>query len=161
MKRELTKDEKAISYETYEHIYQVQRNLLKAAFLVQQRCLSHDRSKLSDPEVELFTIMTPKLKEAEYGSEEYKQFLVDLKPALDNHYKCNSHHPEHYENGIEDMTLIDLVEMLCDWIAATKRTKNGDINKSISLNKERFNMSPQLTNILQNSVKLFNSTERA
>lgn len=157
MKRELSNDEKAISFETHEHIYQVQKALLKAAFLIQQRCLSHDRSKMDDPEVELFTKMTPKLKTVVYGSEEYKQFLIELKPALDNHYANNTHHPEHYENGIEGMNLIDVIEMLCDWIAATKRTKDGDIQKSLEINAKRFNMSPQIVKIMKNTVSMLAS----
>ena len=154
MKRELLPEEKEQGFETYAHILQVQKRLLKAAFLVQQRCMSHDQSKLNDPEVELFTKMTPKLKLAAYGSDEYKGFLAELKPALDHHYANNSHHPEHYENGIDGMNLIDIVEMLCDWIAATKRTKDGDIEKSFEINEKRFNMSPQLINIMRNTVRM-------
>lgn len=152
--RELTLEEKAASYETYEHIYQVQKNLLRSSFLLQQRCLTHDQSKLKDPEVDSFTKMTPKLKTVPYGSDEYNQFLVDLKPALDNHYKHNSHHPEHYSGGINDMNLIDVLEMLCDWVAATKRTKDGNIEESFEINEKRFSMSPQLISIMRNTVKI-------
>jgi hypothetical protein len=34
----------------------------------------------------------------------------------------NSHHPEHYGNrGISGMDLFDVVEMMCDWMAAARR----------------------------------------
>ena len=42
-------------------------------------------------------------------------------PALQHHYEDNCHHPEHYRNGIHDMNMVDLIEMLCDWRAAIKR----------------------------------------
>jgi len=40
--------------------------------------------------------MTPKLAGSTYGSEEYKAFLGQMKPALDHHYAVNDHHPEHF-----------------------------------------------------------------
>ena len=52
------------------------------------------------------------------------------------------------------MSLFDILEMLMDWKAATERMKNGgDIWKSISFNQGRFNMSEQLTKILQNTAR--------
>lgn len=43
--------------------------------------------------------------------------------------------------------------MLCDWKAATKRNKNGNIRKSIEINAQKYNISPQLEQILENTVK--------
>ena len=77
-----------------------------------------------------------------------------LKPALDHHYLNNDHHPEWHPNGVDAMDLCQLVEMFCDWKAATERTKDGDINKSIDINQERFKLDPQLVKIFKNSIKL-------
>lgn len=96
--------------------------------------------------------MTPLLKDLTYGSEEYKKSLAELKPALDHHYSHNSHHPEHYKNGVDDFTLVDLVEMFCDWKAASERHVNGDIFKSIQINKDRFEISEQLAKIFENTI---------
>lgn len=116
------------------------------------RSIHHDDSKMEDPEKSLFDEYSPKLKDCTYGSDEYKEFLKCLKPALDHHYAVNSHHPEHYENGINDMDLVDLIELTCDWIASSKRHADGNIYRSISLNKDRFGMSDQLCKILENTV---------
>jgi hypothetical protein len=35
------------------------------------------------------------------------------------------------------MTLVDLSEMLCDWVAATDYGQNGSIQKSIDYNRQR------------------------
>jgi hypothetical protein len=51
------------------------------------------------------------------------------------------------------MNLIDLVEMLCDWYAASKRHNDGDIMKSIEINQKRFGFSDDLRQILENTVK--------
>jgi hypothetical protein len=52
------------------------------------------------------------------------------------------------------MNFVDLMELFCDWYAATKRTKNGDIHKSIDISAKRFNINPQLVKIFKNSVGL-------
>ena len=75
-----------------------------------------------------------------------------MKVALDHHYANNSHHPEHYENGVNGFDLFDLVEMLFDWKAATERHADGDIRKSIGINKERFGISEQLCYIFRNTA---------
>jgi hypothetical protein len=112
----------------------------------------HDQSKLESPEVEAFTEYTPKLAGCTYGSEEYKGYLAAIKPALDHHYANNKHHPEHWANGVNDMNLLDVLEMLCDWKAASERHNDGNIQKSIEINSKRFNLSPQLTEILKNTA---------
>jgi len=57
---------------------------------------------------------------------------------------------------VNNMNLFDLLEMIVDWLAATKRHADGDINKSIEINTERFGLSPQLVNILKNTVDWIN-----
>lgn len=79
--------------------------------------------------------------------------MKGLKPALDHHYANNMHHPEAHENGIDGMTLYDIVEMFLDWRAAVERHDDGDIMKSIEHNEKRFKINPQLSQIFRNTVK--------
>jgi hypothetical protein len=51
------------------------------------------------------------------------------------------------------MTLLDLIEMLVDWKAASERHNDGNIRKSVEINGKRFEMSPQLIRIFENTVK--------
>lgn len=145
--------------DTLLHIKRVSQLLTEASIELIKRANVHDNSKLESPEKEFFDEYTPKLKGSTYGSEEYKGFLKGLKVALDHHYENNSHHPEHYENGINGFDLFDLIEMFMDWIAATERHDDGDILKSIEINKERFNMSGQLCDILRNTAIRLNYTK--
>lgn len=115
----------------------------------------HDFSKQEEPERSLFMEAVPKLKELTYGSDAYKENLKGLEAALYHHYVYNRHHPEHFqETGISQMNLIDIIEMVCDWMAATKRHADGDIQKSIEINKERFGINEQLVSIIRNTVKM-------
>jgi len=120
------------------------------------RGVNHDKSKLEPFEKKFFDKISHKLKNCTYGSLEYKAFLSQLKPALKHHYSNNSHHPEHYKDGISGMTLIDLIEMFVDWKAATERHADGDFGRSIEINTERFKMDPQLVQIFKNTKKLLN-----
>ena len=91
--------------------------------------------------------------------EQYIEALEKLKPALEHHYASNRHHPEHFVNGINDMTLIDVVEMFCDWKASTLRHNDGNLLKSIEINAERFNMDGQLKQILMNTARMLDEHE--
>jgi hypothetical protein len=139
--------------ETRKHIQQVQELLMKVIHELTLRAQNHDSSKLEDPEKGVFEVYTPKLKNTTYGSDEYNEFLKEMKPALDNHYKKNRHHPEFHERGIDGMDLVDLIEMFCDWKAATLRHADGDMTRSIEHNQTRFGIDDQLKKILKNTMK--------
>jgi len=140
--------------ETQKHIENVRKFIRYMTDKLTQRGVDHDSSKLVSPEVDLFAQYTKKLSKVVYNGDEYKQFLENLKPALDHHYATNRHHPEHFQNGITDMTLIDIVEMFCDWKAATLRMNDGNLLKSIEQNAERFNIDGQLKQILLNTARM-------
>ncbi len=138
--------------DTLEHIKRVQYLLEEVRIILMNRAWNHDLSKLESPEKEGFDLCVPKLKTLEYGSKEYKDCLVEMQETLNHHYRHNPHHPEHWKNGVDDMSLFDIIEMLIDWKAATERMKDGgDIYKSIEFNTGRFNLSEQLKKILLNT----------
>jgi hypothetical protein len=137
--------------ETIKHILQVGEFINKIAMLLISRIYEHDKSKLEEPELHYFDTHSQRLAGLTFGSDEYKQSLKELEPALKHHYSVNRHHPEHFENGIRGMTLIDIVEMFCDWYASTKRNKNGNIMKSIEIGQKRFYYSDDLKAIFENT----------
>ena len=148
----LTLEQQATNYVTMKHIQQVGALLHKIASELLERAEKHDQSKLESPEVELFTEFTPKLAECVYGSPEYEEFRKTMRPALEHHYAHNRHHPEHFKDGVDEMNLIDIIEMMCDWKASSSRHHTGNIRKSITINSERFGIGPQLTKILENTA---------
>jgi len=199
--KNLTQAELATNAATWDHINLVMKLLGAMQIEIMKRQFTHDRSKLAAPEVSTFTEMAPKLAGSTYGSEEYKGFLAEMKPALDHHYGHNRHHPEYFEpcpeskeisnhltmakwaienaqilpddiygyeqfqsflerkqkeavSSVNQMNIIDILEMLVDWKAASLRHNDGDINRSIEINTDRFNLSHQLVAILKNSVPL-------
>lgn len=147
-------DETYDSYQdTRDHQQKVYDNMQRIYYELWNRSQVHDDSKLESPEKEIFDAVTPKLKGLTYGGDEYKAALVEMGEALQHHYKVNSHHPEHYSNGVDGMSLMDLVEMFCDWKAASERHADGDFGKSLEINRKRFVVSDQLASILENTRK--------
>lgn len=154
--------------DTYKHIKQVQHFLTKAVRDLLHRSEVHDASKLEEPELSVFNEYTPKLAGSTYGSDEYKEFLKGMNTGLEHHYFNNRHHPEYWcfdgvtfydghlanGNAIQDMSLLDILEMLCDWKAATMRHNDGDIRKSIEINQKRFGYSDELKAILLNTLSV-------
>ena len=146
-------EEQATNFVTMRHIEKVRNYINLVITNLMGRAEKHDQSKLESPEVELFTEYTPKLASSTYGSEDYNQFKKEMGVALEHHYARNRHHPEHHKHGIDDMTLLDLVEMIVDWKSASERHNDGNILKSIEVNGKRFEMSPQLIRIFENTAK--------
>ncbi len=138
--------------ETHKHVRAVSGFLTIFVKEILERGLRHDDSKFEEPELSIFAEHQPELGKTAYGSAEYSALLEKVKPAITHHYARNRHHPEFHRNGIEDMDLVDLIEMLSDWTAATQRNKDGNIRKSIEHNTGRYNMTPQLARILTNTV---------
>lgn len=140
-----------MSKETLEHIDKVQERIVEVQINLVRRSIDHDASKLESPELEGYAELPKRLSELVYGSPEYMAVLQE--PFIQHHYQHNDHHPEHYENGINGMSLLSIMEMLADWKAASERTKQGSIEKSLVHNAKRFNIDPQLAAILENTVK--------
>jgi Family of unknown function (DUF5662) len=137
------------------HIERVQKLIFQCISNLSHRGQVHDASKLVEPEKSAFDrLKTLSLSKMTYGSDEYRACLRAEKPAIEHHYANNSHHPEFHTNGIDGMSLFDLVEMLMDHKAATERmAEGGDIRKSLEINTDRFKISPQLKSILANTIK--------
>lgn len=117
------------------------------------RTAVHDASKLSAEEMFTYASVTPQFKGLRFGSPEYKKVAAQLGPAWKNHVRNNDHHPEfHQDRGIRGMSLMSLVEMCCDWTAASSRHGKKPV---IALGKlsARYKMSNDLIDILANTFR--------
>ena len=143
--------EQTVSY-TQEHIYNVRKLLNKFANVLKQKGETHDQSKLEEPEVYVWAAMDLEPR-YEYGSYEYYDKLRRFSEVFNHHYKVNSHHPEHFVNPEHEMTLIDMVEMLCDWFAYKQ---DIPIREGVELIREqcdRFGFSDTIMSLLTNTYR--------
>lgn len=138
---------------TRKHIARVCELLSVAANELLHRGKHHDASKLLPIELEplqRIQDIIDKEGQAPYGSDEYKRRTAMLGEMLEHHYFHNTHHPEHYPNGVDGMCLFDVIEMFFDWKAASERGEESAMSITHAVN--RFNISPQLTAILRNTA---------
>ncbi len=139
--------------DTLEHIQHVRNGIGFAISELAYRAQIHDDTKLGPAEKAVFDEVTPRLRKLTYGSEEYKASLREMGSALEHHYASHRHHPEHFgEQGIRGMNLVDVLEMVIDWHAATKRHDDGNLHLSIELNQERFGYSDDLKAMMHNTA---------
>ena len=132
------------------HNNNVQKKLAGVISNLAKRMADHDQSKYSVDELSL-VLGKPTLDTLEYNSDEYKLALARVQEGVSHHYASNSHHPEHYGiDGIKGMTLLDLLEMACDWAAAATEHDSTYLS-SINYNVERFGLSVEIQEILQNT----------
>ena len=110
--------------------------------------IQHDASKLQEPESTFFARWHDQLNSTKHGTPQYNRILGQMADGLVLHFQGNRHHPEHHFDGIAGMNLIDLTEMICDWLAASDR-KGETINWPYA--SERFGIEPQLLAILRNT----------
>lgn len=141
--------------DTQQHIELVRLFIGQVTTELEVRGDVHDASKFAEPERSIFSAGTSRRDSVEYGSEDYRKHMKTVEVALAHHYANNRHHPEHHEDGIIGMNLVDLIEMLCDWMAASMRDAKGDPNQvhhCIIVNQERFGYPDEMAVLLHNTV---------
>lgn len=150
----MTRDD--VMRETIRHVQRVGALMMQVCCELQFRAVEHDDSKFSAEEFDVFARETPTLRGMTYGSPQYKAAIDRLGPALRHHYERNDHHPEHFPlRGILCMDLVQLIEMLADWKAATERHADGSLAKSIAGNAKRFGYGDDMIYLLAKTALRF------
>lgn len=137
----------------YHHKFIVLKYMMEYIHDLLKRTEEHDNSKFSEEEFPSRIVAIKEFEAHPYGSPEHSAVLKKYEYLTTAHYKKNRHHPEHFENGIDDMTLVDLLELLADWKAASLKEPNENISNSINIGNQKYNISPQLLKILENTAK--------
>ena len=131
------------------HISRVRRHINTFIQLLIRRAENHDKSKLE--ELSWWKEMD-KEPRYPYGSEEYKQKIKRWNKVFKHHYQYNRHHPEYYEYGVSEMTLIDIVEMMCDWLGYKDTTTVTEALKVCDEQMARYDISEELRQIIFNTL---------
>jgi hypothetical protein len=152
----MTNDEQRTLYLIVKHKESIAIWLAKFCAELAYRNATHDNSKYSEEEFGIQAACVDDFEKYEFNSPEELKLREKLLPGTTIHRKRNRHHPEHFENGIDGMNLIDLLEMIGDWKSASERVKGDSLRKSVPILKEKYNISPQLLKIIENTLKDFN-----
>jgi len=143
--------------DTAAHIAEVQQNMSILIQALRGRSEIHDASKYTPEEKSQLDAALPSVKKERYGSNEYILAKKGLEQFLHLHHSRNTHHPEHYKNGIAGMDILDIVEMICDWKAANTSEDNVSFNEAIEISIARFEIGDQLAQIIRNTIKCWPS----
>lgn len=138
---------------THKHIARVRQLLGEFAIEMILRGDQHDKSKFLPVEIEPLARMQALIDKegpAQFGTPEYKRRTDILGDMIQHHRAHNSHHPEHYENGVAGMNLFDLVEMFFDWKAASERGEDSCMRLTAACDK--YHITGPLRHILHNTA---------
>lgn len=139
-----------------KHKKSVYNRLLFLANELKKRAEVHDDSKLRSPEVG-YLIDMDKEGKVDYGSEAYFEKMKKWDCFFKHHYKENTHHPDHHQLGIDDMTIIDLCEYMIDVVSYFEDLQISDAIDTIDAQQERFGLSDQTANVLKNTLVAYYS----
>lgn len=126
------------------HVQFVREGLHLVTGELERRGIVHDASKMLADEFAGFSKINAHARIHKFGSPEYRAGLADQSATINLHYGRNTHHPEgaslrgvgaakgsmfddpHHpgsevpEAPENDMTFLDVIEMVCDWWGARK-----------------------------------------
>lgn len=135
----LTKETKTL-LEVLRHNGLVRAFISKLANALEMRGLEHDMSKFGFDEFGTIVCIKGIARRFAYGSPEYEAELNANREALNEHLLHNRHHPECHPGGIDDMSLLDIVEMVCDWMAANAMYGKPTWGEAVAVHAERFGL---------------------
>lgn len=156
---------KELYYEadTRKHQQWVAERMIACAKKLMEKAVVHDASKFSDIEKNAYIEPVYRLNTENiiYGSEEYKKVTAQMGEGWKHHCAVNDHHPEYFitwsvqtlNDPIQSMDMFALMEMLCDWIGASKR-KGNSAGLPFDNFEKKYNVDPQLMAVLRNSLAM-------
>lgn len=156
---------KTLYYEadTRKHQQLVAGLLILCAKKLLDRAVKHDASKLQEPERSYYIdpVYALNTEEVPYGSARYQELTKQMGQGWDHHKLTNDHHIEFFipysvqtlNDPIRALDLFALIEMLADWIAASRRRDN---NSAMALDymKKKYPVDEQLEAIILNTLAM-------
>ena len=108
---------------------------------LRQRAIVHDNSKITNKDE--FAALTSIINDKICLGSTTTELSEAKKACIALHWKNNKHHPEYYQN-YEEMSTVDRIEMVCDWMARSLQYKNNLIEYVEVKQKPRFNFSEEM-----------------
>ena len=93
--------------------YLMSKNRIELGIQLLKRGCEHDNSKFDSEE---FRKLSQILKSRQCFTNAKEKLTQNEIKAIKYHWEHNRHHPE-YHSSYDDMTELDILEMVCDWFA--------------------------------------------
>jgi len=144
--------------EFYESVVQHKKAIsdimYKLADMIRKRADAHDDSKLDSTEFNKWSLNYLPESKRNLDNKEFKKTFEKLGEVREIHYSKNRHHLEFFNGDIKKINIIDLLEIICDWIASTANQDKGNLRLTIERAKERFKFSKEIEHIILNTLEL-------
>lgn len=132
--------------------YLYSSNNQKLALELLKRASYHDVSKFENEEL-LYLSSIP------LNSDAFKNPNIEMteqeKKLIALHWKHNRHHPEYHEN-YDDMTELDMLEMVCDWHARSLQFNTNFLKFVKTRQDNRFNFNREQFSYIYKYCKILN-----
>lgn len=125
-----------VAYHLLRYAHGEPRPRRRRALLVRSVC--HDLSKYRRDETRAFVALALLPPGTPPGSAEHRAVVAAFDRQVELHYARNRHHPEHHAGGYPAMSEVDRIEMVADWLAASRRRPGGSIDRSIAEHADRY-----------------------
>jgi len=135
------------------HRAHVRARLEQVIARLRERATLHDLTKLQPTEFDVFCETHEEFTKARFGTPEYRAVEEKGRKAVQHHYRHNRHHVKHHRNGWKDMNLIDLLELLADWKAASRRNPNEWFEDGFVKAMNRAEFPEPIRILLTNTVR--------
>ena len=129
----------------------VQDKLSTVARELISRGRTHDNSALGSPEIEVYHRFFLEYQKYKIGDPRKDEVFTQMAEAIGHHFQYNDHHPEHFENGINDMDLIRLMQFTAD-IMSWSEQEQIDIFEILPMIRDKCGMTDQVYNLICNTI---------
>ena len=129
----------------------VQDKLSTVARELISRGRHHDNSTLGSPELEIYHRHFNEYRMYKFGDPRRDEVMNHMAEAIGHHFQYNDHHPEHFDNGINDMNLIQLMQFTAA-IMSWSEQEQVDIFELLPIIRDKCGMSDQVYQLIQNTI---------
>lgn len=118
--------------------YLIKEGKINLGISLFKRGSEHDNSKFDTEE---FTRLSKILKSKKCFIDAKTQLSKEERKAIQYHWEHNRHHPEFHVEPSDDMSELDILEMVCDWYARSKQYGTEFIPFVMERQENRFKFS--------------------
>lgn len=135
----------------YEHRALVHDKMATVSRDINTRARHHDQSSLNGSEFRIYEEHFDELQKYPMFDPRRDAVLKEMRVATMYHHNANDHHPEHFDDGINGMNLIQMIEFVADIMSQSEQ--NGiDVYEMLPLLKDQYDISSQLYQVILNTV---------
>lgn len=142
--------------ENLQHAYDTELRCAKVKYIV--HCIEYDITTYGIDK--MVSILNTIYNQSAHSAGIWNAINSEMGEYIGLHFIADTIVEFNPPSNMDSMNLVDLMEMMCDWIASSRRHADGDIYRSIEFNRVRFNMPDMMVNIFRNTAAYLEQLER-